>query len=161
MLVDIVYPGWAPFSGLGQAEYVPGYVRAYDQVLEYDFDHLVAGHLARSGTRADVYVGQRYIADLKATCTRAIQLSALPPNATNPISAQEITGPVHSANPQNPWAVFKAYLDELARWCANETNARWVGTIAAVDTFGFENALTMVESLRLDYDVLGPFGVSN
>jgi glyoxylase-like metal-dependent hydrolase (beta-lactamase superfamily II) len=161
MLVDIVYPGWTPFSELGRAQYVPGYVKAFDQVLEYDFSHLVAGHLTRSGTREDVLVGKEYVTDLKNNCERALLLSALPPNATNPVSAAALLPPVVAANPSNLWAAYKTYIDDLATYCANVTNEKWLGVIGAADVYGFENALVMVESLRIDYDVLGPFGVSN
>lgn len=160
MLVDIVYPGWMPFSELGRTQFVPGYVRAFDQVLEYDFDHFVAGHLTRSGNRADVVQGREYVLDLKANCARAIELSGLPPNATNPVSVQEVIPPVAAANPGNPWAVFKAVLDRTSEYCANVTNEKWLGVIGAADVYGFENAYVMVESLRIDWDVLGPFGVA-
>jgi glyoxylase-like metal-dependent hydrolase (beta-lactamase superfamily II) len=161
MLVDIVYPGWVPFAYLGQAQFVPGYIKAYDQALEYDFDHFVGGHLTRSGTRSDVLIGQEYVSDLKSNCIKAIQLSALPPNATNPVSAGGIIGPVQAANPGNPWSIFRAYLDTLAEYCANLTNEKWLGVLGAADVYGVTNAYIMVESLRLDFDVLGPFGVMN
>jgi glyoxylase-like metal-dependent hydrolase (beta-lactamase superfamily II) len=160
MLVDIVYPGWVPFAYLGQAQFVPGYIKAFDQVLEYDFKYFVGGHLTRSGDRNDVLVGKEYVTDLKNNCQRALLLSAFPANATNPVSAGEITPPIYAANPGNLWSVFKGYLDDLAMYCANVTNQKWLGVLGAADVYGFENAYIMVESLRIDYDVLGPFGVA-
>ncbi|ATG36458.1 Zn-dependent hydrolase [Phaeobacter piscinae] len=47
MLGDIIFPGWAPFKDLAAAESVDGFLGAHDEVLEYDSDHLVGGHLAR------------------------------------------------------------------------------------------------------------------
>jgi glyoxylase-like metal-dependent hydrolase (beta-lactamase superfamily II) len=161
MVVDIVYPGWVPFNALGQAQFVPGYIKAYDQVLEYDFDHLVGGHLTRSGSREDVLIGQEYVHDLKSNCANAIQLSALPPNATNPISAETILPPVQAANEGNAWAVFQAYLDIVSEYCSNVTNEKWLGVLGAADVFGPSNAHIMVESLRIDFDILGPFGVQD
>ncbi|KAH8169928.1 metallo-beta-lactamase superfamily protein [Sarocladium implicatum] len=161
MLVDVVYPGWAPFSNLGQTKFVPGYIKAFDQALGHDFDRFVAGHVTRWGTRKDVEDGKRYVLELKENCARAIELSALPANATNPLNANAIIGPVQQANPDNLWAAFKVYVDTLTEYCAEKTNEKWIGVLAAVDTFGFENAYTMVESLRIDFGVLGPFGVLN
>lgn len=37
MLVDVVFPRWAPFAYLGEAEDVPGFVRAHDEILQYSF----------------------------------------------------------------------------------------------------------------------------
>ncbi|KAL7940358.1 beta-lactamase-like protein [Trichoderma barbatum] len=161
MLVDVVFPGWAPFAYLALAEDIPGFIRAHDQILEYKFDHFVGGHLTRSGDRSDVLAQRDYIADLKTNCANAINLSAQPPNASNPISAQEMVPAALKANPGNPWAAFKVYLDNVADYCNNVTNQKWVGRLSGVDVWGPENAFAMVESLRLDFDVLGPFGVTN
>ena len=65
-------------------------------------------------------------------------------------------GPVRAKNPGNGWAPFKVYLDVLAEFCANRTNEKWLGRLAAADVFQFENAGVMVESLRIDYGVLRP-----
>ncbi|KAH8896569.1 Metallo-hydrolase/oxidoreductase, partial [Thozetella sp. PMI_491] len=72
MLVDVVFPGWAPFAYLAQAQDIPGFIEAHDQILEYDFDHFVGGHLTRSGNRTDVLVQRDYIKDLKTNCANAI-----------------------------------------------------------------------------------------
>ncbi len=58
MVVDIVFPGWVPFQDLALAEDVPGYVAAHDEILTYDFETFVGGHLTRLGTREDVEVQQ-------------------------------------------------------------------------------------------------------
>ncbi|KAI4181413.1 MAG: hypothetical protein L6R41_006642, partial [Letrouitia leprolyta] len=160
MLVDIIFPGWAPFASLGEAQNIPGFINAHDQVLEYDFQHFVGGHLNRAGTRQDVIVQREYIRDLFATCKDGILLSATAPNASNPLAVQTALAPVVAANPRNSWALFYAYLYELVGvWCANETNTRWAGRLAGVDVFGVVNAVAMVESLRIDFGVLGPYGV--
>jgi glyoxylase-like metal-dependent hydrolase (beta-lactamase superfamily II) len=161
MLVDVIFPGWAPFAHLALAEDIPGFIRAHDQVLEYTFDHFVGGHLTRSGNRTDVLVQRDYIADLKANCAHALTLSAQPPSKSNPISAQELASAALQANPGNQWAAFKIYLDNVAGYCNNVTNEKWIGRLSGVDVWGPENSFAMVESLRLDYDVLGPFDVAN
>lgn len=69
-------------------------------------------------------------------------------------------GPIAEQNPGNTWAQFKAYLKVAAGLCAKNTNEKWVGKLAGVDVFGWENAYKVIEALRIDYDVLGPaFGV--
>jgi glyoxylase-like metal-dependent hydrolase (beta-lactamase superfamily II) len=160
MLVDIVFPGWVPFAFLGEAEFVPGFIIAHDQILEYDFDHFVGGHVTRAGNRTDVLVQREYVTDLKANCANAIALSALPLNTTNTISIEALEPAVYTANPNNSAALFKIYLDDVAAYCNNVTLQKWQGRLPAADVWGPENSLAMVTSLRIDFDVLGPFGVT-
>lgn len=156
MLVDVVFPGWAPFTQLAVSSNIPGWVDAHTQILkDYpNMKHFVGGHLGRSGNRQDVLIQQEYIHDLRTACTAAIELSA---TADPVLGAMHIQDTVLAANPGNYWAVFRAYLDVVAERCANVTNEKWLGKLGAVDVFAFDNAHAMVEHLRLDYNVLGPF----
>jgi hypothetical protein len=65
-------------------------------------------------------------------------------------------GPTVAANPGNTWAKLKAYSRVAVQTCADKTTSRWLGVLGAADVFAFENAW----STRVEYDVLGPFGVS-
>ncbi|KAL9614509.1 MAG: hypothetical protein Q9167_001037 [Letrouitia subvulpina] len=155
MLVDVVYPGWTPFDRLGEVSNLPGYIRAHDQILSYDFNHYVGGHLDRSGTRQDVKIQREYVHDLYDNCKETIRLTT----TDDPVlGAQAILGAALGANPGNPWAAFRTYLDIAAGYCANVTNEKWSTRLAAADVFQFSNAAAMVESLRIDYGILGPFG---
>ena len=64
MLVDVVFPGWTPFQDLALAESVDGFLAAHDQILAYDFDHFIGGHLNRIGTRTDVENQKEYFDDI-------------------------------------------------------------------------------------------------
>ncbi|CZT43163.1 uncharacterized protein RSE6_03157 [Rhynchosporium secalis] len=153
MLVDVIYPGWTPFALLGQTKNVPGFILSHYQILEYDFKHISGGHLGRSGNRADVLIQLEYILDLKRNCENAINISA---TGDLDIGAAALFGPVKAKNPGNGWAPFKVYLDVMADYCANTTNEKWLGRLAAADVFQFENAGVMIESLRIDFGILGP-----
>lgn len=155
MLVDVVYPGWIPFTELGVSTFIPGWIKAHDQILEYPFKHYLGGHLGRSGSREDVEIQREYVTDLFNNCKKTVELSAT--NDTN--VGTSILGPTSQLNPGNSWAQFKVYLDVTAQYCANLTNAKWVGRLGAADVFDSDNAFKMIESLRIDYDVLGPFAV--
>jgi glyoxylase-like metal-dependent hydrolase (beta-lactamase superfamily II) len=155
MVVDIVFPGWVPFSELAESTNIGNWIKAHDQILSYDFTHYVGGHVGRPGTRQDVIVQQEYLTDLSANCNASIALTA-----TNDavLGANNIIGSVAKNNPGNYWADFKVYLDLVAEHCANLTNEKWGSKLGGADAFGFENAYTMTEHLRIDYNVLGPFG---
>ncbi|KAL9631926.1 MAG: hypothetical protein Q9164_005628 [Protoblastenia rupestris] len=157
MLVDVIFPGWTPFAQLGQVKNVPGYIEAHNQILEYNFDHFVGGHLDRSGNRDDVLIQKEYVNDLFNNCADTIRLTG----TNDPVlGGANILGPVLTKNPGNQWAAFEAYLEITGGVCANKTNEKWMQRLAASDVFQQSNAETMIESLRIDYGILGAFGNS-
>ncbi|HEX9337807.1 MAG TPA: hypothetical protein VF892_18065, partial [Pseudonocardiaceae bacterium] len=59
----------------------------------------------------------------------------------------------------NAWAIFKTYLDAVADQAAGPVVTKYTGQLAAADVFTLDNAASMVNSMRIDFGVLGPFGV--
>ncbi|KAK1756649.1 Metallo-hydrolase/oxidoreductase [Echria macrotheca] len=154
MMVDQVYAGWVPFWNLAASVYVPGWIKAHDQILAYDFDVYLGGHMGGPGNRTAVEVQREYVHDLFDNCAEALILSGTGENPNVDIAV--ISKEVLTNNPYNIWAQFAAYLDAVADLCYNATSSKWLGKLAAQDIFGYSHARTMVSSLRLDYDVLGP-----
>ena len=103
-------------------------------------------------------VQARYVRDLYRDCEDAIVQSG---NASDTvIGAAGVESGVEARNPGNAWALFKGVLDATSRYCGvNVTGRKWAGVLAGWDVYGFENGYAMVESLRIDFGVLGPFGV--
>ena len=64
--IDIVSPGWSVFMHCDGSENITGWMEAHDQLLDYDFDVLVGGHVSRYGTRSDVVDHREYINDILA-----------------------------------------------------------------------------------------------
>ncbi|MCM0677825.1 MBL fold metallo-hydrolase [Micromonospora phytophila] len=147
MLVDVIFPGWVPFSNLAVSANVPGFVNAHDQALEYPFEKLVGGHVTRPGTPGDVRMQIEYMNDLRSTTEAAL----------SSVDLKKILAPVDAAN---VWAVFKAYLDAVAAQAADEVVPRWVERLGGADVFTLPNAWAMAEALRLDYGRMGPFGIA-
>ncbi len=125
MLVDIVYPGWVPFTNLGMAEDVQGFIDAHDDALKYNFDVLVGGHLSRPGTRADVETQKSYVQDLIAAAQAGQKV----------INFGAVAGEVGFAN---RWLLVKTYMDRVADHCTGVMLAKWMGKLggAAVSTPG-------------------------
>jgi glyoxylase-like metal-dependent hydrolase (beta-lactamase superfamily II) len=146
MLVDVIFPGWVPFSNLALSANVPGFLKAQEQALSYDFDVLVGGHVTRPGTPQDVRIQLEYMADLRSTAEAALSSVDLPTTLA----------PVDTGN---VWAVFRAYLDAAAARTADEVVPRWNDRLGGADVFTLPNAWAMVESLRLDLNSMGPFGI--
>ena len=137
MVVDIVFPGWAPFADLALAEDVPGFIAAHDQVLAYNFDTFVGGHLTRLGTREDVETAQDFVRDVRANAATALQ------SVDFGAIAQQVGG-------DNPWALFDAYLAAVAQECADATIPAWQDQLGGVDVFIYGHCWAMMESLRVD-----------
>ncbi|MFD9220764.1 MBL fold metallo-hydrolase [Streptomyces sp. NPDC060064] len=145
MLADVVFPGWVPFMNLAMSTDIPGWIEAHEHALEFPFQTYVGGHLTRLGTREDVEIQREYMHDLDR-------------NARAAIASVDPT-PMFAQYPDNPWAVFKAYLDAVTQEATDRTVPAWKGRLGAADVFTFDNAYAMFESLRIDYGVLGPFGL--
>jgi glyoxylase-like metal-dependent hydrolase (beta-lactamase superfamily II) len=147
MLVDVIFPGWVPFSNLALSAYVPGFIQVHEQALTYDFDHLVSGHVTRPGTPEDIRVQLEYMTDLRVTAEAAL-------------SSVDLASTMAPVDTGNAWAVFRAYLDAVAAQTADELVPRWKDRLGGADVFTLPNAWAMAESLRLDLNSLGPFGTT-
>ena len=71
--IDIASPGWVTFRDCDASENFSGYVDAFDQILEYDFDRLISGHVSKLGGRADVLEGKEYLTDLAELAREALE----------------------------------------------------------------------------------------
>jgi glyoxylase-like metal-dependent hydrolase (beta-lactamase superfamily II) len=145
MLVDVIFPGWVPFSNLALSGNVPGFIKAHEQTLDYEFDALVSGHVTRPGTPEDVRVQLEYMTDLRTTAETAL-------------SSVDLAATMQPVDTANAWAVFRAYLDAVAAQTADEIVPRWKDRLGGADVFTLPNAWAMAESLRLDLNSMGPFG---
>ncbi|MGR9106249.1 MAG: MBL fold metallo-hydrolase [Gammaproteobacteria bacterium] len=144
MLVDVMFPGWAPFNDLALAEDIPLYVKAHDIALSFDFETIVGGHVNRLGDRQDIETQKTYIQDIQANAAAALLDPAL----------FQIFGIV----PQHALGAFHIYLDQVACSCANMTldasrtpsGTPWLQTLGAADINTVGHCWEMVYALRTD-----------
>ena len=137
MVVDVVFPGWMPWRRLALAQDLTGYFDQVERILQFPFETLVAGHVARTGTRADVEQQLAFMNDLRAAAGAALR-------ATKP---GEGLDPRDRAN---PWAVFDNYIDRVACDCVNQLTPKWSPSLAGFDVFIWDQCYTMEQSLRID-----------
>lgn len=137
MLVDVVDPGWIPFKNLAGADYTLGYINAYEEILSYDFETFVGGHLNRPGDRSDVMLHGEYMTDLEESAAKAIE------NITFSSIAQEVGA-------DNPFLLFDRYLDAVAEECEDLMLPKWKGRLGGVEVFTIDNCSQMISSLRLE-----------
>ncbi len=136
-VIDLIFPGWSPFKDLAQAEDTVGYLAVHDEILAFDADTIVTGHVGRLGTNADVDLNAEYMAAIQQGALTALQGVAL-----DPIAAE--TGYA------NPWLLFDSYFDELVSACEAEVVPQWIDRLAGVDVFTADHCYRIIESLRID-----------
>ena len=170
MMIDIVFPRLSPFELLALAEDTGSYLRAYDQILGYDFDVLIAGHLNALGTRDDVEEAREYMQDILANSKVALDpFDPLDPNSfpigiAGPtffgtfVDAAFIGGPEQTVDPSNGLGVFSLYLNQAACKCANLTlnpattpsGIDWRSQIGTADVNTLSHCWKMIETLRVE-----------
>ena len=170
MMIDIVFPRLSPFELLALAEDTGSYLRAYDQILEYDFDVLIAGHLNKLGDRSDVEEARGYMQDILTNSKLALDpFDPLDPNTfplgiSGPtffgtfVDAAFIPGPTQTVDPANGLGVFSLYLNQAACKCANLTlnpattpsGIDWRKQIGTADVNTVSHCWKMIETLRVE-----------
>jgi glyoxylase-like metal-dependent hydrolase (beta-lactamase superfamily II) len=138
MVVDVVFPGWMPWRRFAVAHDVPGYLAQVEEIRKIPFKILVGGHVARTGTRADVDLQSEFLGDLKSAASRALAI-------TTPGEGMD-----ESTVRENPWAVFDDYIDRVVIQCVNELTPEWSSKLAAYDVYIWDQCYSMEQSLRID-----------
>ena len=148
MLIDIIFPGWVPFTDLGFADFVPGFVEAHDIALEYDFEVFIGGHFNRVGNREDVELAREYVYDVLNNCRRAL--------SDTTIDTTESVRRALELNPDNFFTAVGAFNTPRAELCAQPLIDKWLGVLAGVDSVALNHANRMILGLRIEY---GEFSV--
>ena len=141
MVVDVMFPGWMPWRRLALAQDMAGYFDQVGQIMKFPFETLVAGHVARVGTRADVQQQIAFMNDLKTAAGEALRTTTVGEG----LDPRDRT---------NPWAVFDNYIDRVACNCVNRLTPEWATKLAAFDVFVWDQCYAMEQSLRIDGDPL-------
>ena len=137
MVVDVVFPGWMPWRRFALAQDIPNYFAQVDEIRGMDWDVLVGGHVARTGTHHDVDVQADFIRELKDAAASALK------------TTQPGTG-LNRLDQGNPWAGFDNYIDRVAISCVNELTPKWSTKLAAFDVYIWDQCYSMEQSLRIE-----------
>ena len=138
MVVDVIFPGWMPWRRFAVAQDVKAYFSQVQEISALPFETLVGGHVARTGTRADVTTQLAFMKDLEVAAAAALK-------ATVPGE-----GLSASDRGSNPWAVFDNYIDRVAIACVNQMTPKWSSKLAAFDVYIWDQCYSMEQSLRID-----------
>jgi len=139
MLVDVVYPGYAPYPSLGIAADVPGYIDAHRQALSYDFMEFIGGHVDRIGSRADVERSLEFALDLKKTSEQVL--------GEKPFPAFLAAHPEQAA--QSTWFAHDDYETDRVERCYQQLLPRWSRRLEGVERSLRSHCRTMIVALAI------------
>jgi glyoxylase-like metal-dependent hydrolase (beta-lactamase superfamily II) len=137
MVVDIVFPGWMPWRRFALAQDIPGYFAQVEEIRKMDWDTFVGGHVARTGTHADVDVQAEFNQDVKQAAATALATTK-PGEGLNPLDKN------------NPWAFFDHYIDRVAAQCVNTLTPKWSTKLAGFDVYIWDQCYSMEQTLRIE-----------
>jgi glyoxylase-like metal-dependent hydrolase (beta-lactamase superfamily II) len=137
MVIDVVFPGWMPWRRFALAQDIPEYFAQVEEIGRMDWTTLVSGHVARTGTHADVATQVDFDRDVKRAAATALA-------TTKPGVG------LNSLDAGNPWAGFDDFIDRVAVQCVNTLTPKWSAKLAAFDVYIWDQCYAMEQSLRIE-----------
>ena len=137
MVVDVVFPGWMPWRRFALAQDIPGYFAQVEEIRKMDWDTYVGGHVARTGTHADVDIQAEFNNDVKQAAATALATTK-PGEGLNPLDKN------------NPWAFFDHYIDRVAAQCVNTLTPKWSTKLGGFDVYIWDQCYSMEQTLRIE-----------
>jgi glyoxylase-like metal-dependent hydrolase (beta-lactamase superfamily II) len=138
MLVDVVYPGYAPYPNLGVAASVPGYIQAHRDALAYDFETFVGGHVDGTGSRADVERSLEFVLDVQRTSEAVLAEQPFPAYLSR-------RGAVDSV-----WLAHDDYEGERVARCTDLLAPKWQGRLRGVERSLASHCRTMLVAIAIE-----------
>jgi glyoxylase-like metal-dependent hydrolase (beta-lactamase superfamily II) len=141
MAVDSVTSGYAPFQGFDLTTDFHEFLKMFDEILAYQFDTFVGGHLTDIGTKEDVEITKEYTNDVYHTVKRIH--NGLDQGAVVAEAAKTV-------GPDNEFLLFKQVLDRVANDSVKEIQPRWINRLAGVDVWLPSHVRTALIYVRWD-----------
>ena len=141
MVIDVLAPGYVPFKDLDLSSNVHAYLNVFDQILAYDFDVFIGGHLTSIGNRRDVEIAQEYAKDVYETVKKVH-------TNTNLFASMGATAKIAGWN--NKYLLFDTFLNQVIDESTKELESRWSNRLAVVDVFTRSHAAAMLKCVRWD-----------
>jgi glyoxylase-like metal-dependent hydrolase (beta-lactamase superfamily II) len=131
--VDTITPGEVPFMNFGATSRFGGYVDFFDELLRYDFDTILSGHVSILGTRDDVVLNRDYVHDVRDTAMKGMQ-TFLP--------TFEKTFAVFGHKNGN--LAYRVAMENVRRDCSRQIIDRWKDKLSVVDVWADSHCETVI-----------------
>lgn len=127
MAIDTLAAGHVPFMDFDLSTNMHAYLKVFDEVLSYDFDVLLPGHLTYLADRQDVQMTKDYALDVYKTVKRIH-------DGRDQMKVMSAAAQKYSWD--NKFAIFRTLLDGVITQCSAEIQGRWIDKLAGVDVYG-------------------------
>ncbi|MGH8251600.1 MAG: MBL fold metallo-hydrolase [Steroidobacteraceae bacterium] len=131
--VDTITPGEIPFMSFGATSRFGGYVDFFDELLAYDFDTILSGHVSILGTRDDVVLNREYVHDVRNTALKGMQTFL-------PTFEQTFSSFGH----KNGNLAYRVAMEKVRKDCATQIIDRWKNKLSVVDVWADSHCETVV-----------------
>lgn len=139
-VMDVMAPGYVPFKGLDITANVERYLSIFDDILHYDFDLFLGGHLNILGNRQDVKDTQSYVHDIETISKHILRKTSPAPFFKEVFSVPK--------NVNNGYLGYRYFLDAMAKECALLTIEKWKDRLSGVDVWAESHCATIQDYLR-------------
>lgn len=133
MAVDTITPGEAPFMNFGATADVGEYINFFDEVLDYDFDIILSGHVAILGNRADVVEAKEYVLDVRDTVLKIM-----------PTFQERFAMTFEAFEFENDNLAYRSVLESMRGDCSAEVIERWNDRLSVVDVWADSHCEKMI-----------------
>ena len=141
MAIDSMAAGHVPFMNFDLTTNFHEYIKVFDELLAYDFDVLVPGHLTCLANREDVLQSKEYALDVYKTVKRIH-------DGTDQMKVMAEAAEKYTWD--NKFALFRTLLDDVIDKSYSEIRERWIKKLAAVDVWGRSHCRTALIYARWD-----------
>ncbi len=122
--VDTITPGDVPFMNFGATSDVGAYLTFFDMILEYDFDHILSGHVSILGTREDVLEAKAYAFDVRDTVLQGMG------------TFYDRFGAIFSQLEEKSGNLaYRAAIEAVRRDCSSQIIERWKNRLSVTDIY--------------------------
>ena len=133
MAVDTITTGEVPFMNFGATTDVGAYLNMFDELLAYDFDIILPGHVSILATREDVIENREYALDVQASVLNGMQTFQQRYGET--LAAIEFT----SEN-----LAYRSVIEQMRGECSEQIIDTWQDRLSAVDIWADSHCETMI-----------------
>ena len=133
MAVDTITPGEAPFMGFGATADIGEYLKFFDEVMMYDFDIILSGHVSILGNRADVVEAKEYAFDVRDSVLNGMQTF---------LERFEKIFVAHEY--ENANLAYRVAIESVRGECSAEIIDKWKDRLSVVDVWADSHCEEMV-----------------
>jgi glyoxylase-like metal-dependent hydrolase (beta-lactamase superfamily II) len=146
--IDIASPAWVTFRDCDSSENLSGWEEAHHQVLGYDFDTLISGHVSRLGNHDDVEEGIEYVDDILHYAREALE--TIPITYFQQGMGEGAYRAAFRAVEENYFAALVNYVTKRVLERKTSNGQQWAERLNGADVLTKHNAFALIEKTRLE-----------